>query len=131
MPDDAKERALALAAQWEAESQGMREQSVREGLHPALASGHREASLLAKCAGDLRATIGSSEPRPGGDMYRSAYFRVQEILDDVLGPEEEDGAGEGIASDVALLARRCKAAEAEVLRLKGMAAMRGMLGADL
>lgn len=64
-------------------------------------------------------------------MYRSAYFRVQEILDEALGTEDEDGAGQGIAADVALLAARCKAAESEVMRLKGVTVLPGMPGAEL
>jgi hypothetical protein len=67
----------------------------------------------------------------GTDMYRSAYFRVQEILDEALGTEDEDGAGQGIAADVALLAARCKAAESEVMRLKGVTVLPGMPGAEL
>ncbi len=52
-----------------------------------------------------------------GEMYERAYFEVQDILDEVLGAEEEDGSGGGIAADVALLADRLKAAEAENQRL--------------
>lgn len=40
------------------------------------------------------------------NVYENAYHRVTTVLDRVLGPEEDDGAGEGIASDVALLAQR-------------------------
>jgi hypothetical protein len=40
------------------------------------------------------------------DMYEAAYWRVSAVLDRVLGTEESDGGGEGIAADVALLAQR-------------------------
>ena len=36
---------------------------------------------------------------------------VERVLDDVLGPDEDDGAGEGLVADVALLAERAKAAD--------------------
>ena len=36
------------------------------------------------------------------DMYEKAYFDIQKVLDEALGPNEEDGAGEGIVSDVLL-----------------------------
>lgn len=49
------------------------------------------------------------------DMYEQAYWRVSAILDHALGTEEEDGAGEGIASDVALLAQRYADLKAAVL----------------
>ena len=64
-------------------------------------------------------------------MYKRAYWDVQRILDDAIGTEAEGGAGEGLASDVALLAARCKAAESEVMRLKGVTVLPGMPGAEL
>jgi hypothetical protein len=42
----------------------------------------------------------------GDDMYEKAYFGVNKVLDSALGPEEEDGAGEGLVADVMLLAHR-------------------------
>lgn len=39
-------------------------------------------------------------------MYVKAYHGVQRVLDRALGPRVEDGAGEGIVADVALLAQR-------------------------
>jgi hypothetical protein len=48
------ERIAALADQWEREAEEWRAQSVRDGLHPALASAHREANLLRQRAADLR-----------------------------------------------------------------------------
>lgn len=46
--------------------------------------------------------------------------QTEEVLDDALGTEEEDGAGAGLVADVALLAERMKAAEAEVERYKAL-----------
>lgn len=43
---------------------------------------------------DIRAT----------DVYERAYWQVQAVLDAALGTEVEDGAGEGIAAEVQLLA---------------------------
>lgn len=37
-------------------------------------------------------------------MWYRRYIEVQAVLDEALGTKEEDGAGEGIAGDVALLA---------------------------
>lgn len=54
------------------------------------------------------------------DMYRRAYFDVQKVLDKALGPNEEDGAGEGIAADVQLLADHLSAARAEAARLASL-----------
>jgi hypothetical protein len=51
-------------------------------------------------------------------MYEDAYFNVQSVLDKALGPDEEDGAGEGIAADVALLAEQRDEARAELEQLK-------------
>jgi hypothetical protein len=44
---------------------------------------------------------------------------VEEVLDEALGTEEEDGAGYGLAGDVALLAQHEKAARAEADTLRG------------
>lgn len=44
--------------------------------------------------------------KPHAGMYEDAYWRVNAVLDKALGTEEEHGAGEGIAADVALLAQR-------------------------
>jgi len=52
------------------------------------------------------------------DMYRDRYFAVQRVLDEALGPNGEDGTGEGIAADVHLLAQQRDAARAEVERLR-------------
>lgn len=41
------------------------------------------------------------------------YLDIQKVLDDALGTNEADGAGEGIVADVALIAGRMKKAEAE------------------
>jgi hypothetical protein len=46
---------------------------------------------------------------------KDAYWRVSGVLDRALGTEEEDGAGEGLASDVALLAQRYADLRARVL----------------
>jgi hypothetical protein len=42
----------------------------------------------------------------GEAMYKRAYFGVSDVLDKALGPDEEDGAGEGLVADVMLLAHR-------------------------
>jgi NTP pyrophosphatase (non-canonical NTP hydrolase) len=50
-------------------------------------------------------------------MWYHAYRDVQAVLDKALGPEEEDGAGAGIAADVALLAAQRDAARTEAGQL--------------
>lgn len=45
-------------------------------------------------------------------------MEVEKVLDEALGPNEEDGAGGGLVADVALLADRKTTAEAEVGRLQ-------------
>ncbi len=49
----------------------------------------------------------------------SLYMEVQQVLDAVLGTEENDGAGAGIVADVQLVAERLLAAEAELTLLRG------------
>ncbi len=46
------------------------------------------------------------------EFHMRVRFDVEAVLDEALGTEEEDGAGEGLAADVALLARRAAASEA-------------------
>ena len=48
-------------------------------------------------------------------MYERAYWDVQKVLDRALGTQVEDGAGMGIAADVALLAQRYEDLKANVL----------------
>jgi hypothetical protein len=43
-------------------------------------------------------------------MDDKTYWAIQKILDDVLGGDAGDGAGEGIVADVALLAKRYREA---------------------
>jgi hypothetical protein len=50
-------------------------------------------------------------------MWERAYMDVQAVLDKALGTREEDGAGEGIAADVALLVRQRNNARTEAERL--------------
>lgn len=52
------------------------------------------------------------------DMYRDRYFAVQEVLDGALGPNEEEGAGEGIAADVLLLAQQRDEARRKLAELE-------------
>lgn len=58
-------------------------------------------------------------------MWHQAYMDVQAVLDKALGTEVEDGAGSGIAGDVALLAAQRDQARAEAadlaVRLKELA----------
>ena len=73
------------------------------------------------------------------DCWRSEVARLRHMLADVrmaLDGALGDGKDwpvptEGISADVALLAARCKAAEAEVARLKGVTVLPGMPGAEL
>lgn len=51
--------------------------------------------------------------RTSRDMYQSAYMSADKVLDRALGSNEEDGAGEGLAADVALLAQHRDEARAE------------------
>lgn len=53
------------------------------------------------------------------DMHKDAYYAVSDVLDDALGPNEEDGAGEGLVADVMLLAHRYKLALAGLAVLPG------------
>lgn len=52
----------------------------------------------------VTATETDRESLPSTRMWERAYMDVQRILDEALGTEEKDGAGEGIAGDVWLLA---------------------------
>lgn len=54
---------------------------------------------------------------------------IRRVLDDVLGPET--GVRTPLLERVALLAARCKAAEARVAELLGVDALPGMPGAEL
>ena len=56
----AVEAALALAGKWQQESDDMREQSVRDGLHPALAGAHREANRIRFLATELSRAISAA-----------------------------------------------------------------------
>jgi hypothetical protein len=56
------------------------------------------------------------------DMYQRAYWDIQKLLDEYLGPKEEDGAGQGIVADVYLLAHRYELAIA-ALRAAGAGAV--------
>lgn len=42
----------------------------------------------------------SDEPSTDMGMYQRVYWQIQAVLDEVLGTEEHDGAGEGIVTDV-------------------------------
>jgi hypothetical protein len=53
---------VALIGQFEREAEEMRAQAVQNGLHPALAGGHREANLLRQCAARLSAAAGQEHP---------------------------------------------------------------------
>jgi hypothetical protein len=59
----------------------------------------------------------ASQPLKIG-MYERAYLEISEFLDTALGTEEEDGAGEGLAGDVRLLAAQRNEARAELERLR-------------
>lgn len=54
-------------------------------------------------------------PAQPSDMYQRAYWDVNAVLDRALGEREADGAGMGIAADVALLAQRYADLRARVL----------------
>ena len=119
------------------ETGGMRPEADRIVAGPARVAGdehgaycRERARTLRACASELAAVLATQPPAPD-DMFERAYMEVQEILDEALGTEEEDGAGAGMAADVALLADRLKAAEAEVMRLKGGTPLPGMPGAEL
>jgi hypothetical protein len=51
-------------------------------------------------------------------MHMNVRLEVEKILDVALGPNEEDGAGGGLAADVALVADRLKRMQAELEQLK-------------
>ena len=57
-----------------------------------------------------------AEREPHDCMYSRIYLDVQGVLDRALGSEESDGAGEGLAADVALLAQRYADLRAAVLK---------------
>lgn len=59
------DRIIELAATWEAESHTLRQQHVDEGLHPALASGDRDANLILDRASQLRAALELPADEPG------------------------------------------------------------------
>lgn len=47
-------------------------------------------------------------------MFERAFWDTQEVLDKALGPDERDGAGEGLAGEVRLLAQQRDQARAEL-----------------
>lgn len=76
-----------------------------------------ESERVGEGSGDAPAGTQTVYPLKPATMYERAYCDVQEVLDEALGTEEEDGAGEGIAADVRLLAAQRDEARAEVERL--------------
>jgi hypothetical protein len=60
-----------------------------------------EGTLIGWFAGAIENARSAQAGR--ADMYESTYWQVQEVLDDALGHNEEDGVGEGVATDVRLL----------------------------
>jgi hypothetical protein len=68
-------------------------------------------------AGRIAAERGPGVHAAGADpMWEQAYMDVQKVLDKALGTEEEDGTGEGIASEVWLLARQRDEARADLAK---------------
>lgn len=61
-----------------------------------------------------------AKAKSDGQMYQDRYWAVQEVLDVALGPNEEDGSGEGMAADVHLLAQQREEARAEAEQLRGV-----------
>lgn len=51
-------------------------------------------------ARDLLATLNDPRLSP---MYHDAYMAISRLMDKALGPNEEDGAGQGLQEDVALV----------------------------
>lgn len=51
-------------------------------------------------------------------MYSKIYNGASEALDEILGPDEEDGAGEGLVAELWLVAEQRDEARAEVERLR-------------
>lgn len=43
-------------------------------------------------------------------MFEKIYNEAQEALDEILGPNEEDGAGQGLVAEIWLIARQRDAA---------------------
>lgn len=74
------------------------------------------ATLMESEVNKLRAEL--SKATYDLDMYRGCYFAVQDVLSAALGPNEEDGAGEGIAADVHLLAEQRDEARAALDRIR-------------
>ena len=131
MPEpDARAVLAGLPEQWGAEADRIVAGPARVAGDEHGAYCRERARTLRACASELAAVLATQPPAPD-DMFERAYMEVQEILDEALGTEEEDGAGAGMAADVALLADRLKAAEAEVMRLKGGTPLPGMPGAVL
>lgn len=51
-------------------------------------------------------------------MYEERYWAAQKALDEILGPNEEDGAGEGLVAEIWLVAEQRDEARSEVDRLR-------------
>lgn len=68
-----------------------------------------EEALRAELA-RLRAALADPRRDP---MYHDRYWQVQEVLDEALGPNEEDGTGQGIVAEVALVVQQREEAIAE------------------
>jgi hypothetical protein len=68
MAGDLNAKVTALAGEWDMRALEMREDSVAAGLHPALARGHKEANLTARCAAELRAVLREGVAEPDGEF---------------------------------------------------------------
>lgn len=93
----------AIKAGWRAINEINAAQPSGPAVHPGVADYVATAVILAALP-TLRAD--------DSEMFRTAYLDVAKILDDVLGANEEDGTGAGLASNVYLLAERYKALRA-------------------
>lgn len=80
---------------------------LAENLHYAQLDGAGAAAEVERLTSELSVAFG-----PG------LYLDIQKVLDEALGTHEADGAGAGIAADVAVLAERKRTAETEVKRLR-------------
>ncbi|MEU4640865.1 hypothetical protein [Micromonospora sp. NPDC023814] len=93
-----------------------------EQTRAALTESRTQAATYANEVGRLTAKVADL------GMFKTRYFEVQEVLDEALGTEEEDGSGEGIVQDVRLLAQQRDALRPVVEAAKAWADRYGTTG---
>jgi hypothetical protein len=81
--------------------------------------GHNRAALIVAAVNALPGLLAEVEHwKRLFESQSNARVEVEDVLDKALGPNEEDGAGEGLAADVALVVQQRDQARAEAVELR-------------